>query len=111
MSGPEDVDGFHESKSARMDAADGSSGSWRVEDARGSEAVETQAFIYGNYPSYYGYRNRGRPSTGLDPRLCAVLRRTCADLFSGKRIVDIGCNSGLVTLQIGMSHTHFRRVL
>ncbi|KAI8927792.1 Bicoid-interacting protein 3-domain-containing protein, partial [Entophlyctis helioformis] len=52
-------------------------------------------FTYGNYEHYYGYRDSG---SRLDPRL-AVLD---AMLFQGKRVLDIGCNAGLLTVSIAM---------
>lgn len=61
------------------------------------------SFIYGNYPSYYGYRLGGKGKT--DPRL-EILKRlkdqAALDL-SGKKILDIGCNAGDVTIEIGKS--------
>ncbi|XP_047947096.1 probable RNA methyltransferase At5g51130 [Salvia hispanica] len=50
--------------------------------------------IFGNYRHYYGYR----VGQGLDedPRL-SVMRR---EWFEGKDCLDIGCNSGLVTISI-----------
>uniref|UniRef100_UPI00398F8799 7SK snRNA methylphosphate capping enzyme-like n=1 Tax=Pristiophorus japonicus TaxID=55135 RepID=UPI00398F8799 len=50
-------------------------------------------FQYGNYSKYYGYRNPGRCE---DPRL-AVLQPAW---FKGKDILDLGCNSGHLTLTI-----------
>eukprot|EP00062_Callorhinchus_milii_P026141 gi/632987909/ref/XP_007882819.1/ PREDICTED: LOW QUALITY PROTEIN: 7SK snRNA methylphosphate capping enzyme [Callorhinchus milii] len=50
-------------------------------------------FQYGNYSKYYGYRNPGR---GEDPRLCVLKPHW----FSGKDVLDLGCNSGHVTLSI-----------
>ncbi|KAK2645613.1 hypothetical protein Ddye_020808 [Dipteronia dyeriana] len=53
-----------------------------------------QVFPFGNYRNYYGYRI----DEGLDedPRL-KVLKK---EWFQGKRCLDIGCNSGLITIQI-----------
>ncbi|XP_041034745.1 7SK snRNA methylphosphate capping enzyme-like [Carcharodon carcharias] len=50
-------------------------------------------FQYGNYTKYYGYRNPGRCE---DPRL-GVFK---PDWFRGKDILDLGCNSGHLTLSI-----------
>nr|XP_010924565.2 probable RNA methyltransferase At5g51130 [Elaeis guineensis] len=53
-----------------------------------------QVFIYGNYKNYYGYRiDRNQKE---DPRL-AVMRR---EWFEGKDCLDIGCNQGLITIEI-----------
>ena len=50
-------------------------------------------FVYGNYDTYYNYRN---PGDAQEPRL-AVMRK---EWFEGKRALDIGCNSGAVTIDI-----------
>lgn len=50
-------------------------------------------FQYGNYSKYYGYRNPGRCD---DPRLDVFK----AAWFAGKDILDLGCNSGHLTLSI-----------
>ncbi|GAU11696.1 hypothetical protein TSUD_74470 [Trifolium subterraneum] len=55
-----------------------------------------QVFPYGNYKSYYNYRI-GDGADG-DPRL-KVFRK---EWFEGKDCLDIGCNSGLVTIQIAL---------
>lgn len=48
--------------------------------------------IFGNYRNYYGYRI-GRDE---DPRLNAMKK----EWFEGKNCLDIGCNSGAVTIAI-----------
>ncbi|KAK7251546.1 hypothetical protein RIF29_34839 [Crotalaria pallida] len=53
-----------------------------------------QVFPYGNYKAYYGYRI-GQDAEE-DPRL-KVLRK---EWFEGKECLDIGCNNGMVTIQI-----------
>ncbi|XP_041863846.1 7SK snRNA methylphosphate capping enzyme-like [Melanotaenia boesemani] len=55
--------------------------------------VHQKKFQYGNYNKYYGYRN---PGTSEDPRI-RVLRR---EWFEGKDVLDLGCNSGHLTLYI-----------
>ncbi|KAM9728509.1 7SK snRNA methylphosphate capping enzyme isoform 1-T2 [Menidia menidia] len=50
-------------------------------------------FQYGNYNKYYGYRN---PGCSEDPRI-RVLRQ---EWFEGKDVLDLGCNSGHLTLYI-----------
>lgn len=52
-------------------------------------------FIYGNYTRYYGYRNS---KDFHDVRL--DIFQVNKELFKGKEILDIGCNSGLVTMEI-----------
>ncbi|XP_014852021.1 PREDICTED: 7SK snRNA methylphosphate capping enzyme-like isoform X2 [Poecilia mexicana] len=50
-------------------------------------------FQYGNYNKYYGYRN---PNCSEDPRI-HVLRQ---EWFRGKDVLDLGCNSGHLTLYV-----------
>ena len=54
---------------------------------------KNKKFVYGNYNRYYGYRNPGHEE---DERLKFFQR----DWFFGKDVLDIGCNTGLVTLTI-----------
>ena len=54
---------------------------------------KNELFKYGNYNRYYGYRNRG---TFTDPRL-SLLKK---EWFEGKEVLDIGCNTGQITLTI-----------
>nr|XP_043629660.1 probable RNA methyltransferase At5g51130 [Erigeron canadensis] len=50
--------------------------------------------IFGNYRNYYGYRiDQGLEE---DPRI-KVMRK---EWFEGKNCLDIGCNSGLITINI-----------
>lgn len=50
-------------------------------------------YHYGTYSSYYGYRT---PRLTVDPRLAAFR----PEWFRGKKVLDIGCNVGHVTLAI-----------
>uniref|UniRef100_A0A147AR08 RNA methyltransferase n=1 Tax=Fundulus heteroclitus TaxID=8078 RepID=A0A147AR08_FUNHE len=50
-------------------------------------------FQYGNYNKYYGYRN---PNSSEDPRIHVL----CREWFEGKDVLDLGCNSGHLTLYI-----------
>ncbi|XP_054482422.1 7SK snRNA methylphosphate capping enzyme isoform X2 [Anoplopoma fimbria] len=61
----------------------------------GNQAREQQKkkFQYGNYNKYYGYRN---PRASEDARV-RVLR---PEWFQGKDVLDLGCNSGHLTLYI-----------
>uniref|UniRef100_A0A0N5BCY9 RNA methyltransferase n=1 Tax=Strongyloides papillosus TaxID=174720 RepID=A0A0N5BCY9_STREA len=52
-------------------------------------------FRYGNYTCYYGKR-KVNTITALDPRL----KLFPPNFFKSKKILDIGCNIGAVTLQI-----------
>lgn len=53
---------------------------------------------YGNYPSYYKYRNKTEPnaSESYDQRLDHLKK----DWFEGKDVLDIGCNVGDITYNI-----------
>ncbi|KAI9136852.1 Bicoid-interacting protein 3-domain-containing protein [Paraphysoderma sedebokerense] len=51
--------------------------------------------IYGNYSGYYGYRSKKQDGL-IDPRL----RSLDSSLFEGKKCLDVGCNSGAVTVDI-----------
>ncbi|EIN08979.1 Bin3-domain-containing protein [Punctularia strigosozonata HHB-11173 SS5] len=53
--------------------------------------------VYGNYRDYY-YK---RPLAS-DARL-ALLSAYSPDLFSGKRVLDVGCNEGWITCEIAQS--------
>ncbi|CAN1132811.1 Probable RNA methyltransferase At5g51130 [Linum perenne] len=58
-------------------------------------------FPFGNYRNYYGYRI----GEGLDedPRL-KVFK---TEWFQGKDCLDIGCNSGIITIHIGNLHIFY----
>ena len=58
-----------------------------------STRKERKLFIYGNYDRYYGYRN---PEGAIDRRLHFFQK----EWFDSKQILDIGCNTGLITLAI-----------
>ncbi|KAK8592430.1 hypothetical protein V6N13_063008 [Hibiscus sabdariffa] len=51
---------------------------------------------YGNYKHYYGYRIGPGAEKEEDPRI-KVFKK---EWFEGKDCLDIGCNSGIITIQI-----------
>jgi 7SK snRNA methylphosphate capping enzyme len=51
-------------------------------------------YRYGNYTQYYGYRNKGPAHE--DPRLKLFKR----DWFEGRDCLDVGSNTGLVTIAV-----------
>ena len=54
-------------------------------------------YIYGNYPCYYGYRME----CSQDPRFQLFK----SEMFSNKKCLDIGCNSGAITIKIAQDFT------
>jgi len=55
-------------------------------------------FIYGNYNSYYGYRQQKNMK---DSRLTLMEK----EWFQGKKCLDIGCNVGTLTIEIASSYS------
>ncbi|XP_028297383.1 7SK snRNA methylphosphate capping enzyme-like [Gouania willdenowi] len=54
---------------------------------------QKKKFQFGNYNKYYGYRN---PGCSEDPRVRVFL----PEWFEGKEVLDLGCNTGHITLYI-----------
>ncbi|KAJ8751019.1 hypothetical protein K2173_016200 [Erythroxylum novogranatense] len=64
------------------------------EKSKSKNRKRKEESAYGNYKNYYGYRiDKGMDE---DPRL-QVLKR---EWFHGKECLDIGCNSGIITISI-----------
>ncbi|KAL5293462.1 MEPCE.2 family protein [Megaselia abdita] len=59
-------------------------------------SITKNKFIYGNYSRYYGYRNL---KDDVDPRIDAFLENK--HLWDYKDVLDIGCNSGMITTELG----------
>lgn len=80
----------------RTDSADPSvvrgPGHWK----RGRPVYE-----FGNYKSYYGYRYE---ETDEDQRLAALAARLGDGLFRGLDVLDVGCNSGAVSLAVAQRY-------
>ncbi|GMI72895.1 hypothetical protein like AT5G51130 [Hibiscus trionum] len=55
---------------------------------------------YGNYKHYYGYRIGPGAEKEEDPRI-KVFKK---EWFEGKDCLDIGCNSGVITIQIAKKY-------
>lgn len=64
-------------------------------------------YEHGNYSRYYGYRHADGSS---DTRLAALVRRLGKDFFAGKEVLDIGCNAGLVSLEVAQRYDASRVV-
>jgi len=70
-------------------------------DSKGVRA-KRRKYIHGNYPSYY----KNRKTTGnvtkdnADPRLTLIKEKHLED----QRILDIGCNTGQVTLELATTY-------
>jgi 7SK snRNA methylphosphate capping enzyme len=63
-------------------------------------------YEYGNYGAYYGYRHHGEHAAAEetcsgDKRLAALETQLGEDFFAGKDVLDIGCNAGLVSIEVG----------
>ena len=81
------------------------------------EMKEKSIFMHGNYPHYYGYRRKKSDlpfllstddddTEGLDSRLAAI-KKNASVCFTGKSVLDIGCNDGTIPLEIA---EHFQQV-
>ncbi|KAJ8366542.1 hypothetical protein AAFF_G00350670 [Aldrovandia affinis] len=60
---------------------------------RQQQQRQQKKFQFGNYNKYYGYRN---PGGSRDPRTAALR----PEWFRGKAVLDLGCNTGHLTLAI-----------
>jgi len=70
-------------------------------DKKGVRAKKRK-YIHGNYPSYYNHRKTSGSVTNdnKDPRLKLVKEKH----LEGQRILDIGCNTGEVTLEVATTY-------
>jgi len=64
--------------------------------------VKRRKYIHGNYPSYYNHRKTSGNVTNdnTDPRLKLVKEKH----LEGQRILDIGCNTGKVSLEVATTY-------
>lgn len=88
--GPKNSQSFH---TPRSGSKAGSAGRQHHQPNNQVKEQQKKKFQYGNYNKYYGYRN---PSNSEDSRI-RLLR---PEWFEGKDVLDLGCNSGHVTLYI-----------
>jgi len=56
-----------------------------------------EIFPFGNYPGYYGYRHQSSDENDDTQKRIALLDRSW---FYGKKWLDVGCNTGTLTLEI-----------
>ncbi|MBN3312696.1 MEPCE enzyme, partial [Atractosteus spatula] len=78
---------------ASASCARGGAGTHRRRRQQQQQQQQQRKFQYGNYNKYYGYRN---PGWSEDPRV-RVLR---PEWFRGKAVLDLGCNTGHLTLTL-----------
>ena len=80
----------------RQAAAEGSGGT--SGGGRNPKKRKRKVFLFGNYDAYYNYRGGpvGSDQRAADPRL-QLLQRAW---FEGRSVLDIGCNSGLITFAL-----------
>lgn len=66
----------------------------KVKEQEHEERGKKRRFVYGNYDHYYGYRVLN--DLGEDPRLKYLKK----EWFEGKDCLDVGCNTGNLTISI-----------
>mmetsp|Transcript_72811 Transcript_72811/g.236529 ORF Transcript_72811/g.236529 Transcript_72811/m.236529 type:complete len:512 (-) Transcript_72811:85-1620(-) len=65
----------------------------------------------GSYRNYYGYRRGAAAEPGaMDPRLGALAAELGKDCLAGLKVLDIGCNTGEISLAVAR-HLGARRVI
>ncbi|GAB2225323.1 hypothetical protein Droror1_Dr00006115 [Drosera rotundifolia] len=72
--------------------------------AGGKKRKRKEVFPYGNYRAYYGYR------VGKDAEEDLRFRVLKEEWFKGKDCLDIGCNSGIMTISIAQKF-HCKTIL
>lgn len=67
-------------------------------DSRSPKKRKRKVFLFGNYDAYYKYRGGpvGSEQRASDPRLQLLQ----GAWFEGRSVLDIGCNSGLITFAL-----------
>lgn len=70
------------------------------------KAVKKEQFeyIYGNYSKYYGYRTTGILTNEFADQRLYILQKLD---FKDKKCLDIGCNIGYITTEIGILLLYF----
>ncbi|ORX93037.1 Bin3-domain-containing protein [Basidiobolus meristosporus CBS 931.73] len=72
----------------------GSKAAFHSQGAKEKKKEKATKYIFGNYPQYYGYRNKRK-----DPRLELIQK-----WVEGKVVLDIGCNAGYVAVELALRH-------
>lgn len=67
---------------------------------KNGRAVRRPIFERGNYNRYYGYRHSDGVNGEQDPRLLRIEEHFGPGVFESKEVLDVGCNSGLVSLAV-----------
>jgi len=70
---------------------------------KNGRGVSRPIFEHGNYDRYYGYRHASGARGEPDPRLCRIEDAFGPGFFASKEVLDIGCNTGFVSLALGQS--------
>lgn len=68
-------------------------------ERRATKRAKLEQTAYGNYSGYHSRRRLDSSKSTGDPRLALLP----ADWVDWKRVLDIGCNSGRVTVELGSS--------
>lgn len=66
-----------------------------TKESHSAKKVEPKVYKYGNYKGYYYKRNS---TSATDIRL--EMFKDHQELFRDQKILDIGCNSGFITINI-----------
>lgn len=77
-----------------------------IETSQEPQKREKVTFPHGNYINYYGYRYdvaNTKMKDYYDPRI-AALNKKSNKYFKNKDVLDIGCNSGMITLIIAKKY-------
>lgn len=65
--------------------------------------AQRAVYRYGNYTQYYGYRNKG-----AEPASDGRVKLMQEEWFRDKTVLDIGCNTGLLTIAVASLFSPFK---